>query len=280
MFDYTPRPSTRSRVCRLLPAVALVAAAFGMSQAADAAPIEVENSALTDNTEVNGASLTVSSFGLGAGNALVVVVNSETGGGTGVPSYSVTYGGSAITENVFASQGAQAAGVFYAINPTTTTGDVVVTFTNSSRAAVSVLSLSNVQGVGDSDTATATNGGASGSPTFSITYDGAEDGFVVAGFVDNGSNNGDTPTITGTNLTSLLQSHGNDTFDGSAGIIQRSGAIAADGSYTADFKASRDGSSSSRNAAALVAFTAVPEPASLALVGLGGLMMIGRARKA
>jgi hypothetical protein len=261
--------------------VSLAAFAIVGIGSADAAVV-VSSTATRNTAGGNASSFTFSGFNLGAGNALAVVINSETT--TGTPSFGVTFNGSAVTSNVFTNSGAQGAGIFWVINPSSTSGDVVVSLGQTSNAAVTVLSLGGVTGVTDTASGTAAN-----STAFNLTYDGVVGGLVVVGGIDNTSAGGSsTPSITGTNFptdttqyTQRLTSNFQPSVSSSA-IAQRYGAIAASGlDFTATFDPAGTGSST-RNAAALVAFTdtAVPEPATISLMGVAAIGLLARRRRA
>lgn len=100
---------------------------------------------LVDSATDAGAgatSSTISGFNLGAGNALVVMISGESSSTS--PEYSVSFGGTAVADNLFTKEGNQGAGIFYWINPAVTSGDVVVNFNSTTLYSVSVMSLNNV----------------------------------------------------------------------------------------------------------------------------------------
>ncbi len=225
-----------------------------------AATISLIDSASTWGS--GSASSTLSDFNLGAGNTLAVVV--LTGDNEAGP-HSVTFGGQAVTNSVTIQLGSpsQRASIFYWINASTTSGDIVANFPATNFVTpniygVTALSLSNVASLGDSGTLTWAN-----NTNQTINYSGTVGGFVLAGLVDN-EWKGDTLAITGGNISNYLQQiNGEDAT--SAGLAVAYGSIAADGSYTTTFGVGND---SNRNAAALVAFTAIPEPSSFALFAI------------
>lgn len=243
------------------------------------AQVAVEATATQNTSGGNAASFLFSNFSLGAGNALAVIVNSEAGGGSGTPAFSVSYAGTALTNSIFTNQGSQAAGIFWVINPTATSGDINVSLGTSSNAAVTVLSLGNVGGVGDTATGVSTS-----NAVMNLTYDAAANGLIVVGGVDNTFNNSPAPVLGGANFSTYTQQLPNNFQTGvsSSGISQGYGAIGSDGTGVVTTFDPANTTSSTRNAAALVAFTAgaaVPEPASLALLAAGGAMMLVRRRR-
>lgn len=256
------KPST------FLPTTTLLAllGTAGLAQAL----VTVVGTDVTDNTAANGDTLTVSGFDLGAGDTLVVAVSSEYG--AGAPTYAVSFGGVPVTANVYANEGSQGSAIFWVVNPTIATGDVVVSLGGSSRAAVSVMSLSGVAGV-----RTRSDVSTSGGTPIDLDYPAVAGDVVVGTYVDNGFSTGATPGITGGNIDTVLQGFANNSSGGSAGIVQAYGEVDADGSFTESFNASRP-DNSSRNAAALASFTSVPEP-STSITFLAGVGLVALRRR-
>lgn len=258
-----PRRASFSKLALL----ASLPAAFAAC-AVHAQSIGVTNSVTNFSTNAAAvSSFTFSDFSLGAGNALVVVINSEAT--TGTNSFSVSFGGQTVSSNVFTNEIAQAAGIFWIINPSVTSGDVVIDLGTTSRAGVSVLALSNVGGVSDSKSFTSSTNTLS----FSIGYEAVAGGFVVAGYVDNGSNTATAPTISGGNIGTTLLSLNNNQSTSSSGIVQGYGSIGSTALATETFATSRNNSSNNRHAGALVAFSAIPEPSAFAT--FAGLAVVG-----
>jgi hypothetical protein len=235
---------------------------------------------------------TFSSFALNGGNAVVALVTYEHTGNTAV-SLTATYGGAAMTR-FLVNGGAQHAAVFYSINPSVSTGNVVVTggaTSGGSAMAASVIALDNVSATVspaaiDTDAST-----TAADDSRTLTYAGTAGGFVVASFIDNAffstspAVNPGAPTYSGNNLdTALLALEADwagpaNAPTSSAGHLHAYGDIAADGNYANTFNASN--ANSSRVAAATVAFTAVvPEPAAAMALGLGTLPLLARRRPA
>ncbi len=281
----------------VLPVIALGLATVAVAEAQIAiTEMAVTNSQIQSDPAGGASSFTLSNFNLDGGNALVVAISAETVGTT-FNSFSVSFGGTAVTSSVVAISGTtakQAAGVFYLINPSTTVGDVVVTFNYSSAlrsdASVSVFALSNVLGVTAGGTATAT---ATASGPLNLNYSGTTDGFMVMAGVDNKfSGTAVLPLVSGNNVTGYSQRLGYNfdtnpsaggAFNGSSAQAQAYGSIGATASFTTTYTPQGSGTST-RNAAALVAFdpVAIPEPSTFApLAGLGalGLAVLRRSRR-
>lgn len=269
---------------KILPLIALSLAIPALCEAQIAiTETAFTNSELQSDPLGGATGFTLSSFNMAGGNALVVAISAETVA-SGFNGFSVSFGGVAVTDSVVAISGTtakQAAAVFYVINPSVTTGDVVVTFNYSSAlrsdASVSVFALSNVLGVtaGGTATATGTNNNA-----LNLNYSGKADGFMIMAGVDNRSNSG-LPVVAGSNFSDYSQRLATNfdvnpsaggAFNGSAGQAQAYGSIGATTTFTTTYTSPTGGSTSSRNAAALVAFEAIPEPSAFAaLAGLGAL---------
>src|SRR5690606_23873154 len=124
-------------------------------------------------------------------------------------------------------EGIQGAGIYYLVDPAATSGDVVVTLDGSTRAAASILSLTNVQAVSDTAEAGEVDG-------FDLTYDGTAGGIVVGAFADNSWLAGVSSDSGGNINVFLHQIPG--TQDGeSSGLIQGYGFIAEAGTFTESF---------------------------------------------
>jgi hypothetical protein len=240
------------------------------------------NSELQSDPLGGATGFTLSSFNMDGGNALVVAISAETVA-SGFNSFSVSFGGVAVTDSVVAISGTtakQAAAVFYVINPSVTTGDVVVTFNYSSAlrsdASVSVFALNNVLGVAPGGTATAT---ATSAVALNLNYSGTAGGFMVMAGVDNKANSS-LPLVSGDNFTAYSQRLASNfdanpsasgAFASSAAQAQAYGSIASTALFSTAYTPQGSGGST-RNAAALVAFEAIPEPSAFAaLAGLGAL---------
>jgi hypothetical protein len=242
----------------------------------------VTNSQIQSDPLGGATGFTLSNFNMDGGNALVVAISAETAA-SGFNSFSVSFGGVAVTDSVVAISGTtakQAAAVFYVINPSASIGDVVVTFNYGasvrSDASVSVFALSNVLGVAPGGTATAT---ATSAVALNLNYSGTAGGFMVMAGVDNKANSS-LPLVSGSNFTDYSQRLASNfdlnpsaggAFNGSAAQAQAYGSIASTAFFTTTYTPQGSGGST-RNAAALVAFEAVPEPSAFAaLAGLGVL---------
>lgn len=199
---------------------------------------------------------TISGFDLtkggNVGNTLAVVVVSESGSGA---MHSVTFGGDTVTNVVSGTIGNQRASIFYAIRPTTTSGDVVVTFDAEALYSLTAVSLSNVVSVVGSGSF---NEPQSKMP-YNLDYIGRAGGYVLAAFADDTSNAGSMLKIIGDNLNNDAA---NDYFQQiggtpglSAGRAIAGCKIECDGSFSETF--THGSGSSSRNAGALVAFTPI-----------------------
>lgn len=254
---------------RLIKPARLVAAtlAAGLVGGAHAATIGVTNTGsavVVDSGGNTGA--TVSNWSLSGGNTVVVYFAGEQ-----AKSLSATYGGEAMTIVQTVVEGAGynsnnnrwAAAIAYIINPSASTADIELSWTNEGTKPESVhmpISLENVGSVVATQSKDAPGG-------FSFGYTTTEDGgFVVGAGGDNTWNSTPTPMSASGNVASTtLRDAANS---GNFGSLFVYGGVATAGAYTDNLN--------NTNAAAGVAFDPVPEPGSLALMAIGGLLMLRR----
>jgi fibronectin-binding autotransporter adhesin len=215
------------------------------------AAVSVLSTATQNTAGGTASSFTFPGFSLGSGNALVVVITGEVTGAAPT----VTFNGDSVTNKLTRAQAPQFVNIFWAINPASTSGDVVVSLGATGDAAVSVMALGGVQGVAYTNSFASTGNGP-----YVIGYDGTNTagGLVVAGLVDNAFGGTPLPTITGGNVTTYLQQllWNFRAAASSAGMAQAYGNIPANGTNTVTFARSGTGNST-RNAGGLVAFSGI-----------------------
>ena len=260
---------------RLIPL--LTCAAAGLLGSSAYAAITVQDSYTAGNTvagtvagvDSTTATFTISSptLDLTAGTADKLVIGFSQRRNS---DFSVTYGGVSMTQAAYLVSGGTndgAAGIFYLDNPTLG-GDLVITTTNASGGAyidfnarslfAFVLSGTAAGGQADFDTSTETS---SAFNSVSLTT-GSTGGFVIgaAGFNGNGSTTASLITSGSIADTVSAQSRAaawNDTVSG-----------------TYEMSQSTNGSTF-----AIASFAPVPEPSSVALIGLAGVAFAGRRRR-
>lgn len=216
------------------------------------------------------SSHTITNFALNGGNAVVLFFASEgsSSGSGNTIQLSATYGGQAMT--VVQSAGGTGArfqgSIAYIINPNVSTGNIVASWLESSEGLIEAIALSNVASVVASNS-TDSSGTANNTLNYTTTVDG---GFVAGAGLNNTFNGGAPSAPQTTGLTTDLY-RGNISGNFAAVFAYSQIAAAGNGSATV-------GGSPIANSSALVAFEAVPEPASLAILGLGGLLIGNRRR--
>ena len=213
------------------------------------AAVSVVNSAtITTNAAPAAASLTIPNFNMGAGNFLVVMVSGKEN--TTVVNPSVTFAGNALTMTVGAGTagGANGAWIFSVNNPTTRSGDVVVSYgaNTLSGGGVTVLSMS---GVGQLTSGGTAQLGSTSGQTLSLTYNGTQNGLAVLAGSDSASG---SPTIGGTGNPFATVNYTLHNNYNSCGVGHAYGAaIGSTASFNNTYAASQ---SSKRVAAAVAAF--------------------------
>lgn len=246
------------------------------------AAIMVQNSATMQSSAGGGdTSFTFPNFNMNGGTFLAVLYSGERAvSGSDAVDVEVTFDGLGVTNatplDTVENEGAQIASINYLLNPTSTSGDVVVTLPVAYRGAATVLSLSGVTAVVDA----ATFGENLGTNSWDETLNAAGGGGMILGAaVDNTFGASATaPTFSADYIDNLSVSLPADFIPGSssAGIVQGYGYVGVSGPFTQTFTPGTSGGNSSRNAGAYL--TLAPEPTSLALMGLCGLGLVGRRR--
>lgn len=133
----------------------------------------------------------------------------------------------------------------------------------------SLIALDNVKDVAGTDTA---NG--SGTGGFTVSYTTTSDGGYVLGAAINNYFSGSVakaPNVKSGNPDTILY---RNIASGNNGNLHVHGDVATAGSYTNTYEIFNQ-----RNTVATVAFNAVPEPATLSLLALGGLAVLRKRRK-
>lgn len=207
---------------------------------------------------------TISSFEVAAGGnrKLVVAINSETVSTLD----SITYGGQSFTKAVDTGT-SRLSQIWYLDNPTVGTSDIVATWSGNTRSYMGVVSLT---------------GAAAGGPTVS----GTDTSWVDAGTTNQASINLTTPEANMFVMAAYTQNAGKG-FPADSTLIDLyrgdSGSSASDAGYLIEPSAglhtytwtAPDGQEiHTSNGVAIGGFAAVPEPATLGMLGFGTLAII------
>lgn len=254
-----------------------VALALSLANTADAVIVVANSTTATSTT----GDATISGFDMSGGNALVVVVTGADASFT-VSDVIVSFDNAGVTNgtplDTMVNEGTQFASINYLLNPTSSSGDVVIsTSTSNAALGVTVLSLSNVSSLNSAATF-----GEPGTPQ-TLNYGGLAGGFIVAGGVDNTFGVSTTPTWSGDNFsTYTLELDPDDTGKTGAGAMAHGyGLIGSDGGFSETFTHAV-GSSTSRNAGVLLSLNAVavPEASQVLAFSLVGVVSGLRRRRA
>ena len=243
--------------------IAIAISLLGLSAGIVQAGIILDDSA-SSLQAVSSSQFSFSGFDATGSDKLVVTVAAEGNGGNRTVDW-IQYNGVALTEavNYVNTAGYQSVALFYLDNPTSA-GDVVVDWSGMvNGVGIGVYALSGT--AAGHEAANAVDGSSVSLTTLS------DNAFVASVFVANGGTdpNADSP------LTQLYGAPGSTDIgsaDSAAGYVLDAG-VAGAGSY------SFSGFSGSRPTSGAVSFAAIPEPATLGLLGVcGGAMLFIRRR--
>lgn len=208
-------------------------------------------------TNYSGAAPTLAtsaSFDMNGGNLVALILTSEASTGAPTTNFYATFAGQNMTVGVWTNSGAQWAGIFYLLNPATTSGSFVISSdTNSSGFAYSAISLGNVNGVAAAGKAFAANTLKDNSAVSLAFTTATNGGFVLGAAVNNGFNSGSpVPSFNAGNkanqtLLAPVIVNAND------GHLHVYGPVAAAGAYS-DIYTNRANTGSQRNAYVELAF--------------------------
>ena len=193
----------------------------GVAQAQDAITVVTNIAVIGPNVTSVSHEITIEDWSLNGGNCVVAVFSAEWG-----VDFSASFGGQEMYL-VESTNTNHRAWIGYLINPSVSTGDLVMTVNRSGGNRIShayaVFSLSGVGSVADSDTRTS-NG--------TLGYTTELEGGHVIGVAINNNWNGPAPTISGRPDQVLVS----QAVDANCAILIAHGAIPDAGSYTDNYQ--------------------------------------------
>lgn len=237
-----------------------------LTVSANAAIVVTNTGAYWDPTNATGGSSprTISDFEVEAGGKIVVTTATESVSGGPGDIASITYGGVELTSvyNVIVTT-TQRITTYYLDITNATVADLVINVTNNTSVGAGVITFTGAAAGGPADFS-AMVGNDSGS------YDVSSGDLVIGAFAANAP-----ATINPTSTSTQIYSRSTIGTGGTAGASYYYFAD-ADGTESFGFQ-----SGLSRPVAGAVVFTeaTIPEPSSIALLGLGGLALVMRRRR-
>lgn len=206
------------------------------------------------NTATAPTLATSANFDMSGGNLVALLVTSEATTGAPTTNFYATFAGQNMTVGVWTNQGAQWAGIFYLLNPATTSGSFVINSdTNTSGFAYSAISLGNVGSVaGKAFAANTLKDNSAVSLTLTTATNG---GYALGAAINNGFNSGNPPPsfYAGNKANQTL--FGPVLVNGNDGHLHVYGSVAAAATFS-DIYTNRTNTGSQRNAYVEMAFEA------------------------
>ena len=243
-----------------------IAALAITTSAGSAAMIEFEGSKFTTNIQSTAGTISDVAVGNDANRLMVVTVSGEGFGSVS----NVTWNSQTFTEAITAQGGggtgatADTASIWYMLNPAASTTDDVSVTLGDVPTAFSI-SASTYYNVAQEAPTTANGSVSSDGPTPSLDIAATSGGLIIDVYEANNANFSVAPTAGQTEI--FTEDSGSQGWHTGAAYE----IATADGTQTQTW----DGNGQ-EHAYVAVHFNVVPEPASVALFGLGGLLMLKR----
>lgn len=250
------------------PTLAILAAFSVASISAASAAVTVTNDSGSTTTVDSGAdqtnkTTTYSSWSLNGGNTVAVFFSAE-----GQDLSSATFGGQSMTIIHDTSGERWDAAVAYLINPSVTTGDIVLSWVETptgddgqNEIGYTPFALGGVGGVANS---AANDNGSNLNFSYTTSLAG---GYVLGAATNNSFNASSVPSYSGDNFDTVEY---NSNISGNFSVLHVHGDVATVGSFSETLNNSES--------AAAIAFNPIPEPGIGLLSGLGVLGLLRRRR--